>query len=192
MSPRYWGADNYSEMGSDKDQKGVGGCSVRGAVKCVLVGDGAVGKTSLIVNYTTNKHPTEYTPTAYDNYNVIVNVENEPVRLQICDTAGQEEFDSLRPFAYQEPVTDVFILCFSVVSPSSFENVTSRWFPEIRKYSPVTPIILVGTQSDLRHDVKFGSKLSIRPARQRDAGTTVPMGRSTCQRSTSSAPRCRN
>lgn len=37
-------------------------------MKCVLLGDGAVGKTSLVVSYTTNGYPTEYTPTAFDNF----------------------------------------------------------------------------------------------------------------------------
>ncbi|KAK7082340.1 hypothetical protein SK128_004054, partial [Halocaridina rubra] len=62
---------------------------VKTKLKCVLVGDGSVGKTSLVVSYTTNGYPTEYVPTAFDNYNVVVNVDNQPIRLQLCDTAGQ-------------------------------------------------------------------------------------------------------
>ncbi|KAK3592544.1 hypothetical protein CHS0354_005603 [Potamilus streckersoni] len=121
-------------------------------VKCVLVGDGAVGKTSLIVSYTINDYPTEYMPTAFDNYSVVVTVDNKPVRLQLCDTAGQDDFDTLRPLCY--PETDVFMLCFSVVSPTSFHNVVDKWAPEIKKHCPKAPIVLVGTQCDLRNDVK--------------------------------------
>uniref|UniRef100_A0A0L8H8T6 Rho-related GTP-binding protein RhoU n=2 Tax=Octopus bimaculoides TaxID=37653 RepID=A0A0L8H8T6_OCTBM len=122
-------------------------------VKCVLVGDGAIGKTSLIVSYTTNGYPTEYVPTAFDNYSVVVSVNNKPVSLQLCDTAGQDDFDSLRPLCY--PNTDVFLLCFSVVCPSSFHNILDKWLPEVRQHSPKTPIILIGTQCDLRNDVKI-------------------------------------
>lgn len=121
-------------------------------VKCVLVGDGAVGKTSLVVSYTTNGYPTEYTPTAFDNFSVEVKVDQTPVHLQLCDTAGQDDFDSLRPLCY--PGTDVFLLCFSVVTPTSFHNVAEKWVPEIRKHCPKAPIVLVGTQCDLRNDVK--------------------------------------
>ncbi|XP_041131125.1 rho-related GTP-binding protein RhoV isoform X2 [Polyodon spathula] len=81
----------------------------------------------------------------------LVQVDDTPVRIQLCDTAGQEEFDRLRSLCY--PGTDVFIVCFSVVNPSSFQNIIKKWIPEIRAYSPSTPIILVGTQTDLRHDV---------------------------------------
>ncbi|XP_064600937.1 cdc42 homolog [Liolophura sinensis] len=122
-------------------------------VKCVLIGDGAVGKTSLVVSYTTNGYPTEYVPTAFDNYSVVVTVDNQPVRLQLCDTAGQDDFDSLRPLCY--PSTDVFLLCFSVVSPTSFHNILDKWVPEVRHHCPKVPIILVGTQCDLRNDVKI-------------------------------------
>lgn len=72
--------------------------------------------------------------------------------FQLCDTAGQDEFDKLRPLCYTN--TDIFLLCFSVVSPTSFQNVGEKWVPEIRRHCPKAPIILVGTQSDLREDVK--------------------------------------
>ncbi|XP_071595057.1 rho-related GTP-binding protein RhoU [Heliangelus exortis] len=130
----------------------AGGAEPRRSIKCVLVGDGAVGKTSLVVSYTTNGYPTEYIPTAFDNFSAVVSVDGKPVRLQLCDTAGQDEFDKLRPLCYTN--TDIFLLCFSVVSPSSFQNVSEKWVPEIRCHCPKAPIILVGTQSDLREDVK--------------------------------------
>ncbi|XP_022085976.1 cell division control protein 42 homolog [Acanthaster planci] len=120
-------------------------------VKCVLIGDGAVGKTSLVVSYTTNGYPLQYVPTAFDNYSVVVRVDRKPIKIQICDTAGQDDFDSLRPLCY--PQTDVFLLCFSVVSPTSFHNILEKWLPEVRRHNPKTPIILVGTQCDLRTDV---------------------------------------
>ncbi|XP_069766006.1 ras homolog family member Ub isoform X2 [Narcine bancroftii] len=82
----------------------------------------------------------------------VVQVDGTPIRLQLCDTAGQDEFDKLRHFCYQK--SDVFLLCFSVVSPSSFQNVAEKWMPEIRSHCPATPVVLVGTQCDLRGDVK--------------------------------------
>lgn len=139
-------------------------------VKCVLVGDGAVGKTSLIVSYTTNGYPTEYLPTAFDNYSVLVTVDNKPVQLQLCDTAGQDDFDTLRPLCY--PNTDVFLLCFSVVSPTSFHNVCEKWVPEIRSHCPRAPLVVVGTQSDLRNDVKVLielAKYKEKPVSEEDA-----------------------
>jgi Ras-related C3 botulinum toxin substrate 1 len=48
--------------------------------------------------------------------------------------------------------TDVFLICFSVISPSSFDNVLLKWFPEIHHHCPLSPIILVGTKMDLRDD----------------------------------------
>ena len=66
----------------------------------------------------------------------------------------QDDFDSLRPLCYRDPATDVFLLCFSVVSPASFHNVTEKWASEIRQHCSTTPMVLVGTQCDLRNDVK--------------------------------------
>merc|ERR1712113_345711 len=67
------------------------------------------------------------------------------------DTAGQEQFDRLRILAYRN--TDVFLLCFSVVSLSSFQNLESKWVPEIKHHAPEALIILVGTKSDLEEIV---------------------------------------
>lgn len=69
-------------------------------------------------------------------------VDGVQVSLGLWDTAGQEDYDRLRPLSY--PQTDVFLICFSVASPSSFENVTSKWYPEIKHHCPDAPIILVG------------------------------------------------
>lgn len=149
-------------------------------IKLVFIGDGSVGKTSLLVSYTTNGYPTEYVPTAFDKYAVSVDVDNQPLRVQLFDTAGQDDFDSLRPLCYQE--TDVFVICFSVVNPASFRNIRSKWLPEIQRYSnpskqrSSTPVILVGTQCDLRNDVSVLVNLSRygeKPVSETEAGDLV-------------------
>uniref|UniRef100_A0A5F8H1I6 Ras homolog family member V n=1 Tax=Monodelphis domestica TaxID=13616 RepID=A0A5F8H1I6_MONDO len=82
---------------------------------------------------------------------VQVLVDGAPVRIELWDTAGQEDFDRLRSLCY--PDTDVFLACFSVVQPGSFQNITEKWLPEIRTHNPQAPVLLVGTQADLRDDV---------------------------------------
>lgn len=127
-------------------------------IKCVVVGDGAVGKTCLLISYTTNKFPTEYVPTVFDNYAVTVMIGSRSYTLGLFDTAGQEDYDRLRPLSY--PQTDVFLVCFSVISPVSFENVREKWLPEINHHCPGVPCIIVGTQIDLRDDAAAISKLT--------------------------------
>ncbi|CAI7151017.1 CPS_collapsed_G0003510.mRNA.1.CDS.1 [Saccharomyces cerevisiae] len=99
-------------------------------LKCVVVGDGAVGKTCLLISYTTNQFPADYVPTVFDNYAVTVMIGDEPYTLGLFDTAGQEDYDRLRPLSY--PSTDVF---FGV------------------------PCLVVGTQIDLRDDKVIIEKL---------------------------------
>ena len=99
-------------------------------IKLVAIGDGAIGKTSLLISYGKDSFPSEYVPTVFDNYSVSVEVEGKYVNLSLWDTAGQEDYDRLRPLSY--PGTDVFLVCYSMVDPESFKNVQKKWLKEIQ------------------------------------------------------------
>jgi small GTP-binding protein len=99
----------------------------------------------------------------------IYRIGDEPYTLGLFDTAGQEDYDRLRPLSY--PQTDVFLVCFSVTSPASFENVREKWFPEVHHHCPGVPCLIVGTQTDLRDDPSVREKLGkqkMTPVRKED------------------------
>ncbi|GJE97037.1 signal transducer [Phanerochaete sordida] len=126
--------------------------------KLVVVGDGGCGKTCLLIVYAENRFPEAYVPTVFENYVTQVNYEGKLVELALWDTAGQEEYDRLRPLSY--PESDVILIVFSVDFPVSLANVQDKWYPEVAHFCEGTPLILVGTKIDLRRDEQTKRMLS--------------------------------
>ena len=118
------------------------------SIKLVVVGDGGVGKSCFLICATTSSFPSDYVPTVFDNYSVNLMLNGSLYSVGLWDTAGQEDYDRLRPLSY--PQTDVFVVCFDVASRSSFENVTEKWVPELRHFAPEASILLLATKTDLR------------------------------------------
>ncbi|KAI9761458.1 MAG: Rho GTPase [Candelina submexicana] len=118
--------------------------------KFVVVGDGGCGKTCLLISYSQGYFPEKYVPTVFENYitHTIHPPTGKTVELALWDTAGQEEYDRLRPLSY--PETDLLFVCFAIDCPNSLENVMDKWYPEVLHFCPTAPLILVGLKSDLR------------------------------------------
>lgn len=132
-------------------------------IKCVVVGDNAVGKTRLICARACNTTLTQYqllathVPTvwAIDQYRVCQEVlersrdvvDEVSISLRLWDTFGDHHKD--RRFAYGR--SDVVVLCFSIANPNSLNHVKTMWYQEIKHFCPRTPVVLVGCQLDLRY-----------------------------------------
>eukprot|EP01084_Bolivina_argentea_P239710 402836_1 len=136
-------------------------------IKLVVAGDGAIGKTCLLIGYEKDEFPTDYLPTVFENVTLekemMINGQTSLIGLDLWDTAGQEDFDRLRHLAYRE--TDIFLMCFSVVEHTSFMNLQSSWLPEAQNHRPDALIILVGLKCDLRNNEdiikKYGKDIGI-------------------------------
>jgi len=123
-------------------------------VKCVCVGDGAVGKTCLLIKYVDDKFLTTHIPTIFDNHSKLIDTGKEIINLSLWDTAGQEDYARLRPLSYAN--TNVFLICFSLESRASLKNVKQKWVPELLNYDKShqskqgkPKFILVGNKADL-------------------------------------------
>ena len=131
-------------------------------VKCMVIGAGDVGKTSLLLTYIQGEFPT-HPPTFFDSYHMQVKIEEVIFSLRLWDPCQPFDEDNMharmRPFTY--PDIDIPIVCFSVTEPASFKRVEEYWVPEMKQYCrPNTPFILLGTKVDLRADRAILDKLA--------------------------------
>ncbi|XP_048087486.1 uncharacterized protein LOC125286436 [Alosa alosa] len=127
--------------------------------KLVIVAD-ICGKTCLLEVFSKHQFPKEFFPTVFDNYTAEIEVDGKQVQLDLWDTSGCEGYDRLRSLSY--PNTDIILMCFSLSSPSSFDNIQQKWAPEIKHFCPKVPVILVGNKKDLRNDEDTLQKLEER------------------------------
>ncbi|KAK4529767.1 hypothetical protein CCYA_CCYA02G0624 [Cyanidiococcus yangmingshanensis] len=119
-------------------------------VKCVLIGDGGVGKTSLATRFALGEFPDAYLPTTFDSHTAVRKLgAGELVEINIWDCAGQKEFDEVRQYVYH-PGLDVFILCFSLVDRRTLQHCEKRWLAEMQDFDSTVPFVLLGTKVDLR------------------------------------------
>ncbi|GFQ90625.1 ras-like GTP-binding protein RHO [Trichonephila clavata] len=121
--------------------------------KLVIVGDGACGKTCLLIVFSKDQFPEVYIPTVFENYVADIEVDGRLVELALWDTAGQEDYDRLRPLSY--PDTDVILMCFGIDNPDSLENISEKWNPEVKHFCPNVPIVVVGNKKDIRNSIEF-------------------------------------
>ncbi|PGH28982.1 rho family, other [[Emmonsia] crescens] len=89
-------------------------------------------------------------PTVFENYVHDIYVDGIHMELSLWDTAGQEEYDRLRALSYDD--TQVIMLCFSVDSKDSLENIESKWMAEIAEHCAGAKIVLVALKCDLREE----------------------------------------
>jgi len=125
--------------------------------KLVIVGDGACGKTCLLIVFSKGTFPEDYVPTVFENYVADVEVDGRRVELALWDTAGQEDYDRLRPLSY--PDSHVILICFAIDLPDSLENVQEKWNGEVMHFCPRVPVMLVGCKKDLRRDPQTNENL---------------------------------
>ncbi|KAL3041765.1 hypothetical protein OYC64_019861 [Pagothenia borchgrevinki] len=126
-------------------------------LKIVIVGDGGCGKTSLLMVYAKGDFPEKYAPSVFEKYVTTISLGGKEIKLNLYDTAGQDDYDRLRPLSYQE--ADLILVCFDVTNPTSYENVLIKWHPEVKHFCRDTPVILIGCKTDLRKDKECLRKL---------------------------------
>ena len=118
-------------------------------LKIVIIGDPAVGKTSLVQRYISGQFSKDYRSTIGTNIYVkeIVLEDGKKVQLNLWDIAGQERWITMRHRYYNG--THGAIIVGDLARKRTFENIEKFWYPDLEKYAPSIPITLIGNKSDL-------------------------------------------
>ena len=146
--------------------------------KILIVGDSLSGKTCLYTVFAKDKFPEENVPKYFESYVVEIEVDGLQVELALWDTygTGSRNYETTRDMSYTYPDTDVILMCFSIDSPDSLENLSKRWLPEVNHFCPYIPVILVGNKKDLRNDpntIKELAKMKQEPVKLEDGKNTA-------------------
>ncbi|NWX14118.1 RHOF protein, partial [Aegotheles bennettii] len=98
-----------------------------------------------------------YVPTVFEKYTASFQVGSKPVTIHLWDTAGQEDYDRLRPLSYSD--ANVVLICFDVTNPISYDNILTKWYPEVNHFCKGIPVLLVGCKTDLRRNPEVLQRL---------------------------------
>ena len=146
--------------------------------KILIVGDSLSGKTCLYTVFAKDKFPEENVPKYFESYVVDIEVDGLQVELALWDTygTGSRNYETTRDMSYTYPDTDIILMCFSIGSPDSLNNLLKRWLPEVNHFCPYIPVILVGNKKDLRNDpntIKELAKMKQEPVKLEDGKNTA-------------------
>nr|XP_035162511.1 ras-related protein Rap-2a-like [Callithrix jacchus] len=124
--------------------------------KVVVLGSGGVGKSTLTVQFVTGTFIEKYDPTVEDFYHKEIEVDSSPSVLEILDTAGTEQFASMRDLYIKNG--QGFILIYSLVNQQSFQDIKPMrdQIVRVKRYEKV-PVILVGNKVDLESEREVSS-----------------------------------
>ncbi|XP_005106616.1 GTP-binding protein Rit2 [Aplysia californica] len=145
----------------------MSGQSVRGRrkYKLVILGDGGVGKSALVIQFVCHRFQEYHDPTIEDSFEQQCRIDDEPAHLDILDTAGQTEFTAMREQYMRNG--EGFILCFSITDRRSFEELVAyrNLINRVRAGEEI-PIIIAGNKCDLEQKRKVKYEEGVSLARQ--------------------------
>ncbi|MFO7796538.1 MAG: GTP-binding protein [Promethearchaeati archaeon] len=124
-------------------------------LKVIIIGDPAVGKTSLVIRYVSNRFNKDYRSTIGTNIysKEILLANNQKVFLNLWDIAGQERWAKMREKYYYG--SKGAIVVGDLTRPKTFEQIKDFWIQDIKKYLSEIPIILIGNKNDLESKVSL-------------------------------------